>query len=85
MALGALEAIQDAPVSTRDQIVIIGFDGVQEARVIIDRGSSQLVNTIVQDRSIMASTAIDQLFNLVNGEEVPTIKKLKPILYRRIE
>lgn len=72
-ALGASEAVQEAGKS--DDIVIISFDGIDDALNAIKAGT--LDATIVQDPILMGATAVDTAVQLANGESVPEIQDLE--------
>lgn len=64
MALGALEAIQ---ASGRD-IIVVGFDATDDARVAIENGS--LAATVEEQAGLMGETGIKIAVKIINGESV---------------
>ncbi|MCG5102433.1 substrate-binding domain-containing protein [Oceanobacillus alkalisoli] len=70
MALGALEAIKAAG---RD-IVIIGFDGVEDAIVSVEAG--ELTATVAQQPDMMGQEAIAATESVLAGEELEEIIKV---------
>lgn len=71
-ALGASEAVQEA--GRADDIVIISFDGIQDALDAIKAGT--LDATIVQDPALMGATAVQSAVTLRDGGSVPEIQDL---------
>ena len=71
MALGAVDALAaTASAATRDTVVI-GVDGVLEARTLIDSGDGPLRATVVQDAHRLAVGAVDLLIKMHRGDPVP--------------
>lgn len=70
MALGALEAIKAAG---RD-IIIIGFDGVEDAIVSVEAG--ELTATVAQQPDMMGQEAIAATESVLAGEELEEIIKV---------
>lgn len=67
MALGALEAI--AAANRTNQIRVIGFDALEEARQAIIEG--RMLATVAQFPSEMGRHAVESAVKFLNGEEVP--------------
>ncbi|MEA5367389.1 hypothetical protein VA596_48215 [Amycolatopsis sp., V23-08] len=61
MAVDAVDALLVAPSAATRATVVIGIDGVLEARTLIDTGSSPLRATVVQDTHRLAVGAVDLL------------------------
>jgi ABC-type sugar transport system substrate-binding protein len=86
MALGATEVLLILPREQRDRVVVIGYDGIEEARLAIDRGDTPLRNTVVQDIDVLAEEVIQTLLRLLrNNGTVNVINKLKPRLYKNVQ
>jgi ribose transport system substrate-binding protein len=67
MALGAVEAIEAAGKS--DQIIVVGFDAVEEARLAISDGS--MLASVAQLPSEIGRIGIETAARILAGEEVP--------------
>ncbi|WIX84763.1 substrate-binding domain-containing protein [Amycolatopsis sp. DG1A-15b] len=78
MALGAVEAL--AAAATQDTIVV-GIDGVLEARTLIDTADSPFRATVVQDTHRLAVGAVDLLVKMHRGYAVPKRTILKAEIY----
>jgi ribose transport system substrate-binding protein len=68
MALGAVDAL---PSSATDAPLIVGIDGVQEVRDLIDTSGSPLRATVVQDTHRLACSVVDLLQKMRRGRPVP--------------
>lgn len=70
MALGAVDALMAAsPVP--HNVVVVGVDGVLEARTLIDSTNSPLRATVVQDTHRLAVSVVDLLVKMHRGRSVP--------------
>ncbi|RMD95337.1 MAG: sugar ABC transporter substrate-binding protein [Calditrichaeota bacterium] len=67
MALGAIEAI--AAAGKTGQIIVVGFDAVEDAREAIQNGT--MAGSIAQYPSEMGRLAIETAVNVINGQKVP--------------
>lgn len=65
MALGALEAAN----ASDKEIVIVGFDAIDDALVAVDNGS--LAATVAQQPKEMGKVAVETALKIIAGEEVP--------------
>ncbi|MGW5723596.1 sugar ABC transporter substrate-binding protein [Amycolatopsis sp. NPDC003865] len=81
MALGAVDALLAAPSAATRETVVVGIDGVVEARALIDSGSSPLRATVVQDTHRLAVGAVDLLVKMHRGHPVPRRTILDAELY----
>lgn len=70
MALGALEAIKAAG----KDIVVIGFDGVEDALASVQAG--ELTATIAQQPDLMGQEAVSTVEKVLNGEELEEVIKV---------
>lgn len=70
MALGALEAIKAAG----KDIVVIGFDGVEDALASVQAG--ELTATIAQQPNLMGQEAVSTVEKVLNGEELEEVIKV---------
>jgi ribose transport system substrate-binding protein len=70
MALGAVDALSPPSPASRTTLVI-GVDGVLEARALIDSGDSPLQATVVQDTHRLAVSVVDLLEKMRVGDSVP--------------
>jgi ribose transport system substrate-binding protein len=80
MALGAVDAIARATAATKSTVVV-GIDGVAEARTLIDTGKSPLRATVVQDTHQLAVCIVDILEKLCRGESVAVRHRLSAEIY----
>lgn len=80
MALGAVDALSPPSPATRGTIVV-GVDGVLEARTLIDSGKSPLQATIVQDTHRLAVSVVDLLEKMRSGRRVPKRTMLPADVY----
>lgn len=73
MALGAADAIREhaATGHAREDPVVIGVDGIEEAIAVIKSGTTPLKATIVQEPQHLADAAVNLLLRLRAGEQVP--------------
>jgi ribose transport system substrate-binding protein len=67
MALGAVDALSSLPSPTTDATIVIGIDGVLEARALIDTGNSPLRATVVQNTQRLAGS-IAELLQRMRGD-----------------
>ncbi len=77
MALGAVDAIRGTPARATADTVVVGVDGIPEARDLIAAGSP-LRATVVQDSHRLAESAVEVLQRLVEGRRTGTRTILKP-------
>lgn len=80
MALGAVDALSTSSPVTRDTVVI-GVDGVLEAKALIDTADSPLRATVVQDTHRLAGCVVDLLVKMHRGRTVPTRTILSGEIY----
>jgi len=66
MALGAMEAI--AAAGRSDEIMIVGFDAVNDAREAVAEG--EMAATVAQKPDLMGEMAVETAIKVANGEEV---------------
>jgi ribose transport system substrate-binding protein len=71
MALGAVDALVPSPSSITQASLVIGVDGVLEAKALIDTGQSPLRATVVQDTHRLACGVVDLLEKMHGGHPVP--------------
>ncbi len=69
MALGAMEAIDQA--GKTGEIVVIGFDAVDEARKAIDEG--RMAASVAQNPAEMGRVGVATALEVINGESVPDV------------
>ncbi|MCH7521592.1 MAG: sugar ABC transporter substrate-binding protein, partial [Candidatus Marinimicrobia bacterium] len=67
MALGAIEAI--AAAGKTGEIIVVGFDAVADGREAIGRGTMD--GSIVQHPFEMGKLAVEQAYQLINGQSSP--------------
>ena len=70
MALGAADALQ-ASSPAAEATLVVGVDGIEEARELIKAGHSPLKATVVQDPHRLACVIADVLEKMLGGREVP--------------
>ncbi|MGM1059885.1 sugar ABC transporter substrate-binding protein [Saccharothrix sp. Mg75] len=78
MALGAVDALRATPSPSTGGTVVVGVDGIAEARTLVDRGTSPLRATVVQDSHRLAQSAVHALVKLHEGREQVTRTILHP-------
>ncbi|HVF59978.1 MAG TPA: sugar ABC transporter substrate-binding protein [Thermoanaerobaculia bacterium] len=62
MALGFIEAVRERNGSgVSERLVVIGYDGINEARRLLDRRESPLKNTVVQDSQQLGESVVFQM------------------------
>ena len=77
-ALAASVAVQAA--NLQDQIKVIGFDGMEEARNAVDT-NPVMVGVIQQFPDEMGRTAVQTAVKVMNGEDVPAEQPIVPGVY----
>ncbi len=82
MALGAVDALSSMGHRNDGSVVVVGVDGIPEARALID-SQTPLRATVVQDSCRMAEIATDLLDRAIRGERVETYNYLDPQIYSR--
>lgn len=80
MALGAVDALL-ALLPATQATVVVGVDGVKEARVLIDTRSSPLRATVTQDTHRLAVSVVDLLVKMHRGHAVPKRTILNAEIY----
>ncbi|WP_178024948.1 substrate-binding domain-containing protein [uncultured Paenibacillus sp.] len=64
MAISAIKTFQELDIKVPDQVAVMGFDNIFEAKVI-----SPELTTIHVKKDVMAMTAMDMLLNKINDRE----------------
>lgn len=77
-ALAAAVAVKSAGL--QDQVKVIGFDGMEEARNAVD-SDPVMVGVIQQFPQEMGKTAVDTAAQVIAGEEVPAEQPIVPGIY----
>ena len=77
-ALAAAVAVKSAGLS--EQVQVIGFDGMEEARNAVD-SDPVMVGVIQQFPDQMGKMAVDTAIAIMNGEEVPAEQPIVPGVY----
>lgn len=77
MALGAVDALSPATQAT----LVVGVDGVLEAKALIDTAGSPLCATVVQDTHRLAVGVVDLLVKMHHGRPVPKRTLLSAEIY----
>lgn len=77
-ALAAAAAVRAAGL--QDQVKVIGFDGMEEARNAVD-SDSVMVGVIQQFPEQMGKMAVDTAIKLMDGADVPTEQPIVPGVY----
>lgn len=78
MALGALEA------ANREDLVVVGYDGTNAARTLIDLKASAFRNTIVQDPFTLGEQAMSLLVDMIRGRRQASTVTLPVDCYVRL-
>lgn len=81
MALGAVDAIGSTPSTATQDAVVIGIDGTAEAKALIDKGTSPLRATVIQDASRLAERTVLALEAMHKDKKVPKRTYLKGQLH----
>lgn len=81
MALGAVDALL-LPTPAASDTVVIGVDGVLEAKALIDSHQSRLRATVVQDSHRLAVSIVDLLAKMHRGQTVPKRTFLNAEIYQ---
>ncbi len=76
--LGALELLREREINVPHQVAVVGFDDAEEAR-----GATPTLTTVRQPYFDLASSALDTLFAMLDGEPVPERVVLGSRLVRR--
>lgn len=66
MALGAIQYLQDFSIKN---VLVVGFDNLEEAQLALSSGALQA--TVDQQASVQGYTGVQYAFKLLQGEEVP--------------
>ncbi len=77
-ALAAAVAVKAAGL--QDQVKVIGFDGMEEARKAVD-SDPVMVGVIQQFPAEMGKTAVDTAVKVIAGEDVPAEQPIVPGVY----
>jgi hypothetical protein len=76
----ALARTDDLLAATKDTVVI-GIDGVAEAKALIDSGTSPFRASVVQDTHELALGIVDLLVKMHRGRRFPRRKILEPSIF----
>lgn len=79
-ALAAAVAVKSAGL--QDQVKVIGFDGMEEARNAVD-SDPVMVGVIQQFPQEMGKTAVDTAAQVIAGEDVPAEQPIVPGIYTK--
>ncbi|MGH3935820.1 MAG: substrate-binding domain-containing protein [Pseudonocardiaceae bacterium] len=81
MALGAVDALTVMDLGNDGSVVVVGVDGIQEARALIDSKKTPLRATVVQDSCLIAEKATELLDQAISGQRVKIYNYLDPRIY----
>ncbi|TQM79822.1 ribose transport system substrate-binding protein [Saccharothrix saharensis] len=81
MALGAVDALRAVGSPFTADTVVVGVDGIVEARNLVDDGTSPLRATVVQDSHRIAESAVHVLERLRDGRRTAKRTIPQPELY----
>jgi len=81
MALGALSAIKELNNKILNNIIILGCDGIEEAKTIINKKNKHFVNTVDQNPRLLSNVGVEILFKEINNHEVGKEIYLTPKMY----
>lgn len=83
MALGVVDALEESGRPPGTLPWLIGVDGTEEARAVIDRGGPMKAS-ITQDSAQLASEALSHLNRLLDGERAGP-RLMTPTVYERFQ
>ena len=83
MALGAVDALSLMDLGNDGSVVVVGVDGIQEAKAPIDSQRTPLRATVVQDSCLMAEKAAELIDRAVCGQRIKVYNYLNPRIYSR--
>ncbi len=81
MALGAVDALSLTDLGNDGSVVVVGVDGIQEARALIDSQKTPLRATVVQDSCLVAEKATGLLDKAICGQRLKVYNYLNPRIY----
>lgn len=81
MALGAVDALSLIDIGNDGSVVVVGVDGIQEARALIDSRKTPLRATVVQDSCLIAEKATELLDKAISGQSFKIYNYLDPRIY----
>lgn len=81
MALGAVDALSLMDIGNDGSVVVVGVDGIQEVRALIDSQKTPLRATVVQDSSLIAEKATELLDKAICGQRFKIYNYLDPRIY----
>lgn len=83
MALGVLDVLPEVPdyLERQKQLILCGYDGIEEVTTIIDRKDPVLTNTVLQDIDNLAERGVRMLRSMMQGASVRRITLLEPRIY----
>ena len=78
--LGAVDALA-IPSPATESTVVVGIDGIAEAKALIDSGTSPYRATVVQNTHQLALSIVDLLVKMHRGRQFPRRKILEASIY----
>ena len=81
MALGVLSAIKELNNKLLNNIIVLGCDGIEEAKTIIDKKNKHFVNTVDQNPKLLSNVGVEILFKKIHNHDVEKEIYLTPKMY----
>ncbi|AXG68665.1 ribose import binding protein RbsB [Kordia sp. SMS9] len=85
MALGVLECINEFKNFPKDKVILIGYDGIEEAISTINNLETPFKNTVSQDTKKLSEIAVEKFINIKSSNFSKSKHLIRPKLYKSIE
>jgi len=81
MALGVVSAIKEINNKALNNIIILGCDGIEEAKTIIDKKNKHFINTVDQNPKLLSKVGVEILFKRIKNQSAEKEFYLVPRMY----
>ncbi|MCG3165610.1 MAG: HTH-type transcriptional repressor PurR [Bacteroidia bacterium] len=81
MAIGTLTAIKEINNKLLSNIIVLGCDGIEEAKAIIDKKNKNFINTVDQSPKLLSDFGVEMLFKKIKNHDVSKEVYLLPKMY----